>query len=1097
MTRQTTLSLWCERLIEACWLLAFTLVPIYFNLFSARHFEPDKINVLRSLVLVMAAAGIVRVLEYWNTAGAKRAVVAPAEGPPIARPSLWQRFNSVPLALPTTVYILVFLLATVTSVVPLTSFWGSYQRGQGTYTNLSYILLGLMIVVTLRRREQLERIVSIVILTGVAVAGYGVLQHFRLDPLPWRGDVISRVASTMGNSIFVAAYMIMVVPLALHRFFSAWSQANSAPQGNGGIDWGWIGARALLVFAGLAMILAVIKFGASVRTIDFRYWWFFPSVVAVVTAIWWLLTLPLERQERRAPLWPGFVMLGFLIFFALFFALSAAAGVQVAAGDLPTASDWWAWLLLALLAVVGFYGLALTLPRRNGEASQLTRRVEAFAALAAVALLLIAIFFTQSRGPWFGVLAGMVVFFLLALIQGMRHARRTERLGLLNTLRGVLIGGTVLVLALGAFLVAFNLSDAPLFKQLRDVPYLGRMGRLLEIDSGTGKVRVLIWFGDEHAGGATGLITSDPLRTVIGYGPESMFVAYNPFYPPALATIESRGASPDRSHQAWLDELITKGVLGLASYLFVLGSYFWLAWRYIRRSNDWRWQIFFIACLSAVASHAVEVLVGIPIASTLMMLWAIMALTIVGGQLAGLVQIGQVSTPAPPVAETPAAEPASAKQPAGRKQPAPRGAVARGAARNRPTGPAPARGQEGGAAIAVYSLVGLITAVAVWWFNLNPVYADMRFQQGQALADRSGSGLSGLVQGMDDYLATIRANPREDFYYLNLGRILMSIADTQRASGVPLGEPKANPRVQELTDLEDVDAVQGFVQKNQPLQLMSYAEAVLTEAHELNSLNKDHFANLGRLNNFWYSWTRDPERLRIALQWYERVMTVAPQDVSLINERVGVMMTMADYLKSVGNQAEADSYYQQAQQLLDRSRTLDQRYVDTDVRLGDLLRAQGRYAEAIERYIAVLDRSPQALNSQVERIAAEMKDQPDLVRKLRDAYVAQATKGDQALATNPSSAQTASTALMHAIAGLLSVRVGDLEPATTSYARAASLAPTNYDYLRNYTIVLSDTMRYEQAIVEANRALALLQGQQGREREAAQIQALIAYLQGK
>jgi tetratricopeptide (TPR) repeat protein len=1097
MTRQTTLSIWCERLIEACWLLALTLVPIYFNLFSARHFEPDKINALRSIVLVMAALGLVRALELWNIASNRAPAVAtpePADGPALKKPSFWQRFNSVPLALPTTVYILVFLFTTITSVVPLTSFWGSYQRGQGTYTNLSYILLALMIVVTMRRREQLERLITIVILTGTAVAGYGVLQHFGLDPLPWRGDVISRVASTMGNSIFVAAYMIMVVPLALYRFLGSLSEARSAPEGRGGIDWAWIGARGLLIFAGLALILSVIKFGAAVRTVDFRYWWFFPGIVAITTALWWLLTVPLEQQERP-PLWPGFVFLGFLIFFGLFFALSSAAGIQVAAGDLPTASDWWLWLLLALIAVISFYGLALALPRRNGAPSRLTRRVEAGAALLAVVLLLVAIFFTQSRGPWFGIMAGLSIFSLLALLQGMRHARRTEQPKLLGLLRGLLIAGVVVVLSVGGFLTAFNLSDAPFFQQLREVPYLGRMGQLLEVDSGTGKVRVLIWFGDEHAGGATGLITSDPLRTIIGYGPESMFVAYNPFYPPALATIESRGASPDRSHQAWLDELITKGILGLASYFFVLGSYFWIAWRYIRRSDDWRWQVFFIACLSAVAGHAVEVLVGIPIASTLMMLWVMMALTIVGAHIAGLVHIGRVGEPTPPVVEAPVTAP-NTKQPAGRRQPAPRGAVARGAARSRPTGAA-ARGQGGGAAVAVYGLIGTITLVAVWWFNLNPVYADMRFQQGQALADRSSAGINGLIQGMDDYLATIRANPREDFYYLNLGRILMSIADTQRASGVDMGEPKADARVRDLTDLEDVGAVQGFVQNAKPLQLMSYAEAVLTEAHELNSLNKDHFANLGRLNNFWYSWTRDPERLRIALQWYERVMTVAPQDVSLINERVGVMMTMADYLKSVGNQTEADGYYQQAQQLLDRSRTLDQRYIDTDVRLGDLLRAQGRYDEAIDRYLAVLERSPQSLNSQVERIAAEMRDRPELVRKLRDGYNAVAAKGDAAIATNPVASQVASTALLHAISGLLSVRVGDLSPAAVSYARAAELAPNNYDYVRNYTIVLSDTMQYDLAITQANRALTLLQSQQGREREAAQIQALIAYLQGK
>ncbi|MEI7772088.1 MAG: hypothetical protein WCI67_18990, partial [Chloroflexales bacterium] len=63
MQRETTISRWCERIIEACWVLALTLVPIYFNLFTARHFEPDKATTLRSLVLIAAAMGLIRAIE--------------------------------------------------------------------------------------------------------------------------------------------------------------------------------------------------------------------------------------------------------------------------------------------------------------------------------------------------------------------------------------------------------------------------------------------------------------------------------------------------------------------------------------------------------------------------------------------------------------------------------------------------------------------------------------------------------------------------------------------------------------------------------------------------------------------------------------------------------------------------------------------------------------------------------------------------------------------------------------------------------------------------------------------------------------------------
>ncbi|NJL34887.1 MAG: hypothetical protein HC893_14835 [Chloroflexaceae bacterium] len=69
MQRQTTISIWSERLIEAGWLASLSLIPIYFNLMSARHFEPDKATTLRALVLMMAALGLIRVLEMMNLGG--------------------------------------------------------------------------------------------------------------------------------------------------------------------------------------------------------------------------------------------------------------------------------------------------------------------------------------------------------------------------------------------------------------------------------------------------------------------------------------------------------------------------------------------------------------------------------------------------------------------------------------------------------------------------------------------------------------------------------------------------------------------------------------------------------------------------------------------------------------------------------------------------------------------------------------------------------------------------------------------------------------------------------------------------------------------
>ena len=1101
MPRETVVSRWCERVAEAAWLLALTIIPLFFNLYSARHFEPDKAASLRSLALVAVTALLVRAIDRLLASGDRRPsgeTAAPTE----ATPPLWRRFAAIPLAVPVFLYSLVFLFTTITSVVPATSFWGSYQRLQGTYTNLSYILIFVAIVSVVRRRDQVERIVTITLSTGAAVAGYGMIQHFGHDPLPWVGDVTTRVASTMGNSIFVAAYMIMVVPLALYRFIAGLSEIRTAPASEKpGSEVLWAISRGLIFGAGIALLLAMLKFGAVIRTIDYRYWWVLPGAIACTTAIWWLLTSDYDRSNKRIPLWPGLVTLGYLLVFALQFATASGGGVQdfVNAGTAANGQDWWVWLIATVVTLAVVYGLAFALPRRAAHPVRLSLAIDTLGAGFVALLLMATTFFTQSRGPWLGLFAGLIVFFTLTLWQALRHARAREAQGLSRILRVVLVVWVALIVGGGAFLGAFNLSNAPFFERLRDVPFIGRMGRLLEVNDGTGLVRRLIWTGDEHGGGAVALITSNPLRTVIGWGPESMFVAFNPFYPPALANIEARGASPDRSHEALLDELVTKGVLGLASYIFLLFSFIVLSWRLIRRSEAWAWQVFFIACLSAVVSTFFEGLAGIPIVSTLMMLWVSLALTVTGGAVAGHYQL--TLAPAEPIRDETEAVPAPTTTSAvGRRRKDSRGQVAR-ASGTRSAARGGSRQSLTPGAMLSYSLIVGVTLLAVVLLNVNPIRADMRFQQGQSLAQRPNLTADALVRTLDEYLNTVRLSPSEDFYYLNLGRILMSLAESKRSQGGQVGALKTDARVEDLLNLRDQAAISSWVQARSPNEIMSYAEAVLLRAHDLNPLNKDHFANLGRLNSYWSRWSGDETRLRAAIDWYEQVNKIAPQDVTLLNEKTGVLIELGNALATKGDKTQADSYYQQAHVALEHSRELDPKYNDTAIRLADLTRQADKNLDAAtDLYVEVIKRDPAALTNSIESIANDLAARPELLLKLRTAYADAAATQEQTLAaltqtpdgvTNPGTLQT-QVALLQTITGLLAVRGGDVPSALDPYRRAAELQPANPTYSRNYSIILSDTLRHADAITETQRLIAQLRGQSGSEKSIAEAEQLIA-----
>ncbi len=59
----TRLGRFYEWVVEIGWLLAIAATPMYFNVYSSRVFEPDKATVLRSVVLLAAAAFLLGWIE--------------------------------------------------------------------------------------------------------------------------------------------------------------------------------------------------------------------------------------------------------------------------------------------------------------------------------------------------------------------------------------------------------------------------------------------------------------------------------------------------------------------------------------------------------------------------------------------------------------------------------------------------------------------------------------------------------------------------------------------------------------------------------------------------------------------------------------------------------------------------------------------------------------------------------------------------------------------------------------------------------------------------------------------------------------------------
>ncbi|MBI2862370.1 MAG: O-antigen ligase family protein, partial [Chloroflexi bacterium] len=579
------LALYCDRLMEATWLLILTTSPLYFDFLSSRIFEPDKATILRSLTIVLVLAWAIKAFEGERLRSGGRLPTSTTKELAPPNPLLW----------PVAFLVGVVLLATAFSLTPRISLLGSYQRLQGTITFLCYVVLFFAIAGNLRSREQIDRLLTVAILTSIPVALYGVAQRMSIDPLPWGSDVTQRVASTMGNPIFVAAYLIMVVPLTLAKLAEViWRLARQPDAVQAAVDL----RPALVTVAAVGGQILVTAYLLYAAAPSFSVWW------AALPAMVLVLLLSLWVGNQRAT--PGL------------------------------------WLLQAM-------GLFLVL-----------------------ILQLITIYLAKSQGPWLGLAAGLVAFFTLGVFVIGRPSWKVAVAALL-----------VVAVVLGA--LTFTRPVGPLQRVQQAV--------LTRLETGTGKVRVLIWQG------VVELMRTRPeiglegdrwssLRLLVGYGPEALYYAFPPVYPPDLAHYEARNATPDRSHDEILDRLSTTGVLGMIGYFVVLNVFFWfmlvrlglveprdrrwatplllvlgpvgvlayLVWMGFC-GRRWRapplsWVTFLsVALFSAVVAHFVETQVGISIVSTLTYFWMALGLAVALPRLAAIGPTGELAGERTPVVE--------------------------------------------------------------------------------------------------------------------------------------------------------------------------------------------------------------------------------------------------------------------------------------------------------------------------------------------------------------------------------------------------------------------------------------------------------------
>jgi O-antigen ligase/Tfp pilus assembly protein PilF len=192
------------RLLETGWLLTAVVIPLWVNLWANQPFDPSKAALLRLLAGMLAA--------IWLAAG-----VATGAG-------LIRLLRQNPLFRPVVALSAILVLATLFAEDLWLSLFGSYHRGQGLLTLLSFPLLFLIVSAGLRTIEQARGLATAMVLSSVPIILLGGLQAAGIDPIGLASDARSPIYATLGRANFTGAYLAMLLPLTLALFGLAGGQ---------------------------------------------------------------------------------------------------------------------------------------------------------------------------------------------------------------------------------------------------------------------------------------------------------------------------------------------------------------------------------------------------------------------------------------------------------------------------------------------------------------------------------------------------------------------------------------------------------------------------------------------------------------------------------------------------------------------------------------------------------------------------------------------------------------------------------------------------------------------------------------------------------
>ncbi len=482
---------------------------------------------------------------------------------------------------PLLMFLGVSLVATFNTINWRLSVHGVYEDFEGITTIVNYAFLMILTQQHVRSERQINLFLGAVVLAGTVSGFYGILQNFGIDFVPWNPDTYSktRMFSTMGNPNFLAAYLVMSLPICFVMFLDLPDRIR--------VDKNF---TAILVVVGLAASVGLCAL------FDVNYFNMDPKFYEAESFGQMLFTQKFIATKLLLafPLIAAFLLhqgkLRYIILLSMLFQVVAVLFTKSRGG------------VISLTVLAALFGLAFAWE---------SGRVKGVLAALGVALLS-ALMFYSGIWRWF-MIAGLVehkwigLFIMVAVLGGLAHWARQKA-------NSQIIRDNAWILAIFVLLIWMaHYNDAIRGTSLE---MLDRFHRLFDVKEFKYTPRIFIWRS------ALAIMRD---HFWFGTGLDTFQLAFPPYRLALYWNLEWNG-TPEKAHNMVMQIAATMGFTGLVAFFWMKAALLRRAYLDWRQQEDPRKRLLIVACLAAILAFLAQNLFSFTVVGYGALYWMLMGL---------------------------------------------------------------------------------------------------------------------------------------------------------------------------------------------------------------------------------------------------------------------------------------------------------------------------------------------------------------------------------------------------------------------------------------------------------------------------------------